>query len=100
MKNPTFIPSNLPALSFGELKNYLWFGGTGFLLLAMGLLGHLTAVRWAIVFLMASWLMVGVRGHLRARKAMTTQVKLFFSSWPPSLPASFFGPDSLVWLGR
>jgi hypothetical protein len=80
------LPSNLPPLGFHEIRAYLWFGVAGLLVLLLGVLGRVTAIRWAIVFLLACWLVVAARGLFRRsapspgmeQKAVNTQVRLFY----------------------
>ena len=80
------FPDTLPPLGLGELRSYLWFGATGFLVLAMGFFPTLLPSRRIGLPLLACWVALPAWGlfALYTRKPRTdsshmssVQVKLY-----------------------
>jgi hypothetical protein len=86
MKTAFGIPNTLPPLSYRELRGYLWFAVVGLLLLALGILPELAAIRWSIVFALVCWCTFPLFGLFRqsashsrmsGRRAMSAQIRLY-----------------------
>lgn len=86
MKDPrnTFgIPDTLPPLSRREVRNWLWLGFTGLLLLALGAFPHAIPPSWGGFLVLACWLALPVRGMFErkpttdAQARMNAQVRLY-----------------------
>jgi hypothetical protein len=78
------IPNTLPPSTRRDLKGYLWFGVIGLLLLTLGILPNLAAVRWGVLVALLCWFALPARGWLRrspnphseGRKSLSTQIML------------------------
>jgi hypothetical protein len=86
MKTKFGIPNTLPPLEIRELRGYLWFGGVGILLLALGVSPEVPVVRWSIVLAMACWCAVPAVGFFKrslsssrasGRTVLSAQVRLY-----------------------
>jgi hypothetical protein len=100
MKDPrnTFgIPDTLPPLGFREVKNWLWLGFTGLLLLALGFFPHLIPPPWGGLVVLVCWLALPVRGLFVRKtvtdnqKRMSAQVRLY------TLIVVGFGVGFTIW---
>src|SRR4051812_28419968 len=71
------IPDTLPPRGLNDLRGYLWFGGTGFLLCLTGLCAHLPVGRWIVLALVVGWVILPVRELLKRREhqAMDAQYR-------------------------